>query len=297
MEIGAASICETPASCARPGLGPARLRAPRRNKARGRESRGRLAAVRASGGCESEWRALAVGRSHVRQFPRSADDLRRSVLRGSVRLCAGSRRSSRLRSARRPARGLRSRTRDVVGRAARPLELEKGSVTYASADASSFCSTQQARMKKAAGPSPLILKWTPQAIADFDEIVSSLPQFSAKKAPALGAAFLDATEPLRAFPRMGRLAQGYDAEAIAGEEVRDLLVDDYRLGYRFRARTLRILYIAHLRRGFPRLKRRARKSHSTQRGSSRTRSAASLSGAIRLLDSTQFQISERTASI
>ena len=152
-------------------------------------------------------------------------------------------------------------------------------------------------MKKAAGPSPLILKWTPQAIADFDEIVSSLPQFSAKKAPALGAAFLDATEPLRAFPRLGRLAQGYDAEAIAGEEVRDLLVDDYRLGYRFRARTLRILYIAHLRRGFPRLKRRARKSHSTQRGSSRTRSAASLSGAIRLLDSTQFQISERTASI
>jgi plasmid stabilization system protein ParE len=116
-------------------------------------------------------------------------------------------------------------------------------------------------MKKAGGSSPLLVKWIPPAIADFDEIVASLAQFSVKNSEALGAAFLDATEPLRAFPRMGRLAQGYDAQAIAGEEVRELLVDDYRLGYRFRGRTVRILYIAHMRRDFPRRKRQAGKSH------------------------------------
>ena len=84
------------------------------------------------------------------------------------------------------------------------------------------------------------VRWTPQAADDLEAVCL----FIARDSTAFAATFADrvlrATEKLTRFPQLGRMVP-----ELADENIRELLVGNYRIIYRLRKDAVHILTVHH----------------------------------------------------
>jgi addiction module RelE/StbE family toxin len=84
------------------------------------------------------------------------------------------------------------------------------------------------------------VKWTLQAADDLD----SIAQFISKDSPQYARLFVSdifqAVERLSAFPKSGRIVP-----ELNDPDVRDVILGNYRLVYRFKAKLIELLTIYH----------------------------------------------------
>ena len=84
------------------------------------------------------------------------------------------------------------------------------------------------------------VKWTPQALDDLEAICL----FIARDAPQIGAVFADrafrATDRLADYPRSGRIVPEVDIENI-----REIILGNYRLIYRIREDQVQVVTVHH----------------------------------------------------
>ena len=102
------------------------------------------------------------------------------------------------------------------------------------------------------GASLLQLQWTHAAREDLREALEWLDRQSVESAMAFEERLFEALDSARAFSKMGRLATGIDESRFPGDEIRELLVGAYRVGYAARAKAIVVVYVAHARRKSPR---------------------------------------------
>jgi toxin ParE1/3/4 len=84
------------------------------------------------------------------------------------------------------------------------------------------------------------LIWSPQALANLEEILNYLAQESPRAATSLGSQILDAVEHLQTFPRSGRVVPDQPDQAL-----RELIVSSYRIFYHVGDDTVELLAIRH----------------------------------------------------
>jgi addiction module RelE/StbE family toxin len=82
--------------------------------------------------------------------------------------------------------------------------------------------------------------WTEPAVADLEAIWVHIADDSAEQARRQIGRLLEAVEPLVDLPRMGRRVP--EAKAT---DLRELIVDSYRLIYRLRSERVDILAVVH----------------------------------------------------
>jgi plasmid stabilization system protein ParE len=84
------------------------------------------------------------------------------------------------------------------------------------------------------------IRWTPQAADDLEAICL----FIARDSPQLAAAFADrvlrATDRLANFPRSGRIVP-----ELGSENIREIIVGNYRVIYRVRKDSVHLLTVHH----------------------------------------------------
>lgn len=99
------------------------------------------------------------------------------------------------------------------------------------------------------------LVWSDPAVADLEAIHHHIGQDSEFYAAGLIAKILEAVERLEDFPHLGR----HVPEAPEDPDVRELLVQSYRVFYRVEAERLLVLAVIHGSRDLssPELRRRA----------------------------------------
>ena len=84
------------------------------------------------------------------------------------------------------------------------------------------------------------VRWTVGARADFREIVAYISQDSVTYAAAVAGRLVSNVDRLRHHPRLGRVVPEYRDQTI-----RELIVGNYRVAYRFHQRRVAILAIVH----------------------------------------------------
>jgi plasmid stabilization system protein ParE len=84
------------------------------------------------------------------------------------------------------------------------------------------------------------VRWTAVATRELRGIVEYAVAYSRSRGVRLAARIDSATDNLAAFPRLGRMVPDYQRD-----EIRELIVDDYRLIYRLVDDEVRILTILH----------------------------------------------------
>lgn len=85
--------------------------------------------------------------------------------------------------------------------------------------------------------------WTPQALADLDEIEAFIEQDSRFYAQAVVSRILDVAGALHGQPQMGRKVPEFDLESV-----RERIVYSYRLVYRLSEHLIEIIAVIHGRR-------------------------------------------------
>jgi addiction module RelE/StbE family toxin len=87
------------------------------------------------------------------------------------------------------------------------------------------------------------VEWTPQALDDLDAICL----FIARDAPQVAAVFADrafrATDRLANYPRSGRIVP-----ELAVENIREIILGNYRLIYRIRQDQVQVVTVHHAAR-------------------------------------------------
>ena len=84
------------------------------------------------------------------------------------------------------------------------------------------------------------VRWTPQAADDFEAITEFIARDSSYFASLFAADVLDAVERVAEFPESGRIVP-----EIGDRAVREVVLGNYRVIYRFRAGAVEILTIYH----------------------------------------------------
>ena len=75
------------------------------------------------------------------------------------------------------------------------------------------------------------LRWSASAVADLEAILDWLDTAGMGKSLEFEHEVLAALEPLRRYPRMGRVPRDFDWRIAGFEALREVLVWDYRVGY------------------------------------------------------------------
>lgn len=88
-------------------------------------------------------------------------------------------------------------------------------------------------------------------MADLEAILDWLEQVSADTSIEFESELLGALEPLRGFPEMGRVPRDYDWRGAGLENLREVLVWEYRVGTVAESGHVEIVYLVHGRRRFP----------------------------------------------
>ena len=84
------------------------------------------------------------------------------------------------------------------------------------------------------------VRWTPQAVDDLDAIAEFISQDSLHYATLFVLDVLQAVDRLTEFPKLGRVVP-----EIGDPVVREILLGNYRIIYRFRENVAEILTIFH----------------------------------------------------
>jgi toxin ParE1/3/4 len=89
------------------------------------------------------------------------------------------------------------------------------------------------------------LVWTEPAVADLEAIWGFIAKESTEQARRQIGRLLEAVEPLEDLPRMGRRVP-----EAKSPDLRELIVDSYRLIYRLRRERVDVLAVVHGSRDF-----------------------------------------------
>lgn len=84
------------------------------------------------------------------------------------------------------------------------------------------------------------IRWTLGARADLRGIIEYIGRDSPTYATATGERIIAAVESLRRYPKLGRVVPEYDDDTI-----REIIVGNYRVVYRLRARRIGIVAEVH----------------------------------------------------
>ncbi len=106
-------------------------------------------------------------------------------------------------------------------------------------------------MKKPKSPTLRTLQWSASAVADLEAILDWFDTVSVDRSLEFEQELLAAVEPLRNYPRMGRVPTDYDWRGTGLDDLREVLVWDFRVGYVVEARAVEIVYLVHSKRRFP----------------------------------------------
>ena len=82
--------------------------------------------------------------------------------------------------------------------------------------------------------------WTPEALQQLGDILDYLAEVATDYGDALSAEIEDAVEALARFPRMGRVLPEFSRV-----DVREVIIDNYRLVYLVRPEGIRIASLFH----------------------------------------------------
>jgi addiction module RelE/StbE family toxin len=88
--------------------------------------------------------------------------------------------------------------------------------------------------------------WTDQALDDLDSITLFIARDSAPAARFFGRAVFEATERLEAFPLSGR-----SVPELRRDDMREVIVQSYRIIYRVQGGTVELITIHHGARRLP----------------------------------------------
>jgi addiction module RelE/StbE family toxin len=84
------------------------------------------------------------------------------------------------------------------------------------------------------------IAWHPDALTDIDDISSYIALDSPSHAKDFAQRLFASAERLRRFPKSGRVVRELDRE-----DVREIIVGDYRMIYRLRPDEVEVDYIVH----------------------------------------------------
>lgn len=90
--------------------------------------------------------------------------------------------------------------------------------------------------------------WARPALRDLQEIYRHIAQDDLREAERFGHHLIETSQTLEEFSERGRAVPDLDADL----GLRELIVGQYRMVYRVRSHSVRILRILHSRRDFPR---------------------------------------------
>ena len=91
-----------------------------------------------------------------------------------------------------------------------------------------------------------MIRWTPQAADDLDEIREFIARDSKRYARLLVERLVQRVDELEHFPRAGRVVP-----ELRQDDIRELIHGSYRIVYRLEATRVRILTVFHASRRFP----------------------------------------------
>jgi toxin ParE1/3/4 len=84
------------------------------------------------------------------------------------------------------------------------------------------------------------ISWHPDALTDIDDISSYIAQDSPRNAKLLTNRLFTATERLLRYPRSGRIAP-----ELERDDVREVIVGDYRVIYRLLSYEIEVQHVIH----------------------------------------------------
>ena len=109
-------------------------------------------------------------------------------------------------------------------------------------------------MTQRRAPRPRALRWSAAAVADLETFLDSLDAMSSERSLTFESELRAGLAPLRQFPEMGRVPRDYDWRSAGFENLREVLVWDYRVGYLVAHQAVEIVYLVHGKRRVPPLR-------------------------------------------
>ena len=91
-----------------------------------------------------------------------------------------------------------------------------------------------------------LVRWTPQAVDDLRAIREFIGRDSPRYGRLVVERLFDATQRLEAFPLSGRVVP-----ALAREDVREIILGEYRIVYRLKGETAELITVFRSSRLFP----------------------------------------------